>query len=357
VATETALGFMRQLERVETMPSVVLIFGPQLFLREYVSDALRRKLVGKECELSRFHIGAGDDFGAALQEIDAPGLFASRKFVFCRVLRSRRERPEEIEDGAADEPSGRGADDAAVADLIERGDISGFLVLLFERDNAPARIRRAAEQSGISVVCTRPYENQISQYVQLFARRLGVKLNSSITERLVEKYGTNLAAIYNTLSKAALYQASESAGFLAKEEGGSGNAPDVFDLAERLTRGQAVSAIGILDRALAIGRDPFEILAVEILPALRRMLTASSMMAKGSSIPEICRNLGLSPTSSLAARALDGARRFGERSLDAAYRAASRLDADFKMGLIKEREQALAEVILELFHPAENRAG
>jgi hypothetical protein len=50
-------------------------------------------------------------------------------------------------------------------------------------------------------------------------------------------------------------------------------------------------------------------------------------------------------------RAIEGARRFGIVRLSEAYRRVARLDADFKNGELKEREEALAGMLLELMAP------
>jgi hypothetical protein len=50
----------------------------------------------------------------------------------------------------------------------------------------------------------------------------------------------------------------------------------------------------------------------------------------------------------LIVRAIDGGRRFGAQRLMRAHRRACELDANFKNGLIKEREQAISSLLLEL---------
>jgi hypothetical protein len=107
----------------------------------------------------------------------------------------------------------------------------------------------------------------------------------------------------------------------------------------RLRTQRASSAVALLDRAIHSGRDVFELLAVEVIPVLRRMLVAASVLERGGSAGEIALALGLAPTSSLAMRAVDGARRFGSARLWHPHRRACELDAAFKMGLVKEREQ------------------
>jgi hypothetical protein len=80
-------------------------------------------------------------------------------------------------------------------------------------------------------------------------------------------------------------------------------------------------------------------------------MLAASMAAHKQSAPQIAAALGMSPSSPLAMRAIEGARRFGMVRLTEAYRRVVQLDADFKNGRIKEREEALAGMLLELMSP------
>ena len=107
-------------------------------------------------------------------------------------------------------------------------------------------------------------------------------------------------------------------------------------------------ALAQLTRALAGGRDPFELLAVEIIPVMRRMMLAASMLAARKSTYDIAGALGFGPGSPLATRAIEGARRFGLARLQRAYRRASELDVDFKNGEIKDRAEALSALVLDL---------
>jgi hypothetical protein len=104
----------------------------------------------------------------------------------------------------------------------------------------------------------------------------------------------------------------------------------------------------LLDRAIQTGRDPIEILGVEIIPLVRRMLVAASIMAKGKGSGEVSRALGLQPSSGLLTRAVDGARRMGFERLARAHRRLCELDAQFKNGMVRARDQALAAMIIEL---------
>ena len=344
---ETALAYLRGAAS-RKLPPVVIIFGPHAFLREYVLDSVVRAATRDGCQYRGFQIGAGDDYGALLNELRAPDLFAPKLAIACRILRSKRERADDAE--PADSRSvGSGGGEAALIAAIENARGPGHMILLYEKDNAPAKVRRAAEKSALLVDCRRPFDNQIEQYVQMFAHALGLKLTSAALDMLIARHGGDLAAVANALSKVTIFA---EPGVAVKpsdlDEQGARRMPEAFELAASLARGRTSSALAQLGRAIALGRDVFEILGVEIIPTMRRMMIAASMLAARKSPADVAAAMGVSPTSGLAIRAIEGARRLGLPRLERAYWRACKLDADFKNGQLKEREEALAGLLLEL---------
>lgn len=350
MAVETALSFLRILEQGKPLPRVVAIAGPQAFIREYVLDAARSRLARDGRELRALQVGAsgGNGLDAALAEIQAPDLFAPKRAVVCRIPRARRGQDDE---GAADAepPAGAKTGEAALAEAIDRNTLVAELILAYERDSVPAKIRRSVERAGIVVNCMRPFDNQLGQYAAAFAHKLELKLGADAAEALVARYAADLAAMANALAKAALHfdkgHRIQAADLM---EAGAMRTPELFELAESLARGQIAPALALFDRAIALGRDVFEILAVEIIPAVRRMTLAAALLESGRSPGEIASAMGFSPTSGLMARAVEGARRFGPKRLRRAHATLCELDAEFKMGLRRERQAAVSQMLVEL---------
>jgi DNA polymerase III delta subunit len=354
MAVETALSILRAGDRATLAPAIV-ISGPHAFLREYVFDTVRRRMFQQGMKYRGFQVGGAEGFDAVLAELREADLFAPVRVVGCRVLRSHRGGDQ---DGGDDGPSsgtsrsGAGGGEAALAEALETMRGPGALIVVYERDTAPAKIRRAAEQGGLAINCPRPYDNQLAQFAEAFARVQDLRLGRGVADLLISRHAGDLSAIANTLAKAAIHR--EPGATLSPSDLGDPAAakiPDLFELAEALSNGRAAAALATLGRALAAGRDPFELLAVEIAPVMRRMMLAASMAAHKQSAPQIAAALGMSPSSPLAMRAIEGARRFGMPRLTEAYRRVAQLDADFKNGKIKEREEALAGMLLELMAP------
>jgi DNA polymerase III delta subunit len=265
-------------------------------------------------------------------------------------MRSYRERGGGDAEEEGDPRGGRSnGGEAALIAAAERIAPSVRFALLYEKDNAPAKMRRVAEKSGATINCMRPFDNQIGQYTELFARNLGLKLSPTATDLLIGRHGGDLAAIANALAKAAI-NCGDGGRVDAADlgEAGAAHVPELFELAESVARGDTGETLALFDRAVQTGRDPIELLAVEVIPLVRRMLAAASVMARRKGARDVASALGLPPSSNLLARAVDGARRFGLARLQRAHRRASELDANFKLGLLKEREQAIAAMLIDL---------
>jgi DNA polymerase III delta subunit len=348
---ENALGFLRNLEGSRPLAGTIVVFGPHGFLREFVVSTTASRLAAKGYKYRSIQIGAGGDLAVALDEIGEPDLFAAKRLVVCRVLKSHRGGDDMAEDGddSVASRAAPGGGEAALAEVIEGGVAPNHLLLVYERDNLPARIRKAAEKSSALVNCLRPFDNQIPDYALAFARARGRRLAAGSADFLAARHAGDLAAIANALDKAALLaEDGKTIEESALGEPGTRKIPDLFEIADSVARGLASRVLGQLDRALAFGRDPIELLAVEIIPTLRRMMIAATMLSHRSGAAEIASAIGASPTSGLVTRAIDGARRFGLQRLKKSYTRAIELDESFKNGTIKEREPALGALLLDL---------
>jgi len=349
---ENPLTFARALNQGRGVAPLTVIYGPLVFLREFVLDLLRRKLAGLGFKYRALQIGAGDSYSGLLSAIQGGDLFAPTRLVVGRILRSFRDRGGN-EDSDIELKSGSSDDgEALLIRAFKRIDTSIRVALVYERDKIPVRMRRVAEDSGAVVNCLRPFDNQLAQYAELFAQVLGLKLTRRAADLLVARHAGDLAAIANALTTAAIRRREDGTIDAADlGEPGATRIPDLFEIAESLTQRSAGATLALFQRALQSGRDPIDVLALEVIPQVRRMLLAASLLARKKDRGEIAAAMGLPPTSLLATAAIDGAQRFGLKRLEHAHQRAAELDASFKMGLIKERDQAVAALILDLAAP------
>ena len=350
--SENALAFLSQLDSGKAlMPPAILIAGPQAFLKEYVLDACRSHLRGPGRESQSFQIGAGGDFGAVLEAIAAPGLFAPAAIVACRILRTRGTAEDDGDGGgeSGERRSARSPDDSRLSRAIELARNPSHLILLYDRDAAPAKVQRQVEKSGLAIICNKPFESQLTQCAALFARRLGLKINYATVDTLADRFGANLAAMHNALVLAAIAAANHKPDDFLRSGPGAGDlGTELFQISESLSGDQPIVPFSMIDRAAAIGRDPTELLAVEIIPALRRLMIAATLTMQGQGPAEIAMEVSMSPRSPRVTALCNAARRYGLHRLTDTYRDAIELDANFKNGTVKEREQALSVLLAGL---------
>src|SRR5271163_2143791 len=204
MAVETALSILRAGDRATLAPAIV-ISGAHAFLREYVFDTVRRRMLRQGMKYRGFQVGGAEGFDAVLAELREADLFAPVRVVGCRVLRSHRGGAEQDDndEGAASGGS-RSGGEGALAAALETMRGPGALIAIYERDAAPAKIRRAVEQGGLAINCPRPYDNHLTQFTEAFARGQDLRLGPGVAELLVSRHAGDLAAIANTLAKAAI---------------------------------------------------------------------------------------------------------------------------------------------------------
>jgi len=349
MAAENALAFLRQFETGKPMlPATIVITGTQPFLKEYVLECCCAVARGEAAELRRFHIGNAADLAPLLEAVAAPGLFSSATTAVARILRTRRIRAEGDDESEEQDAGGRG-DDGLLNEAIESVRLPSRLILLYERDSAPAKVIRAVEANGLTIACNRPYDSQLIQYAGVFAHRLGVTLSPAALDLIVLKYGGNLLEMHNALALAALVKTIQPPDQFVRSLGGDSRlGGEVFALSESLAGDRPELAFALLDGAYGLGRDPNELLAVEVIPALRRMVTAANLLEQRRAPIEVAVALKLPPRSPMVAVAMDAAKRFGKTHLNAVYRAAVELDRGMKDGTIRDREAALSGLLLAL---------
>jgi len=115
MAVDNALSFLRG--GTQTLAPIYLIAGSQPFLRENVLEALRVRFAANGFQYRAFQVGGAEGYGATISEIDSADLFAPKRFVACRVLKTHRERAAADDSDNADGGDGRGgggADESAL---------------------------------------------------------------------------------------------------------------------------------------------------------------------------------------------------------------------------------------------------
>ncbi len=365
MAWQTALSFLAAGGDSGPAP-VALVHGAEAFLREFVAERIRQSLAARGYQCLFFHTAEVAGLSGLIRELNEPPLFAGRRLLVARVGRARAER----EARPARERGGPGAGgraaarqeglDEMLAGVAARVAEPTRLLLLLERETAPARLRAAVEEAGGLVVeCMRPFEEQAAALAGALAQAQGLALAPRAALELAEACAGSPAAIGAALGrlKARLEPRSSVTPADLRQEFLADVAPAPFALADSIARGRAGAGLRQLGRALSAGRDPNEVLAVEIVPVLRRILVAAAVLERNGSRSEVAQALGVPAQSRLAGSALEGARNYGFAALAKAHRKVCELDRGFKSGQVKEQAQALWELLYSLFRDRRSSRG
>src|SRR6185437_9110324 len=118
MAIENALAFLRGGAR--TSVPVYLIAGAQPFLREYVLDSLRVRMSSAGFQYRPFQVGGADGYGGTISELEGADLFAPKRLIACRILKTHRASAADADDadGVEGRPGGA-ADESALGAALE----------------------------------------------------------------------------------------------------------------------------------------------------------------------------------------------------------------------------------------------
>ena len=347
---ENALGFLRIVDIAKALPAAILIAGPHPFLREYIVDAIARRLTREGLQYRTFQIANASDFASVVEELRAPDLFAPKRMLVCRVMRSFRDRGGDESTPADDssEKETRGGDVGLIGAVTDVRP-PNHLVIVYDKDAAPAKIRRAAESVGILVNCLRPFDNQLPQYAARFRARLRLE---AFAKRRRAAYRASWRRSCGDCQRAQ--QARDSSGEGRIDRGGRSDGAGALEAARAIrNRREPVGGENFGDAGATHARACRRTRSVR---AARRRVHSGDAAHDAGGLDARCPQehfdiagaLGFGPSSPLATRAIDGAKRFGLARLQRAYRRASQLDVDFKNGEIKDRAEALSALVLDL---------
>ena len=188
-----------------------------------------------------FQVGGTDGFDAVLAELREADLLCwrgSSDAACCARIAAANQDDGDDSAASGTARSRAGAGEAALAEALETMRGPEALIVVYERDTAPAKIRRAAEQAGLAINCPRPYDNQLTQFAEAFARVQDLRLGRGVADLLISRHAGDLSAIANTLAKAAIHrEPGATLGAADLGDPAAAKIPDLFELAEALSNG------------------------------------------------------------------------------------------------------------------------
>lgn len=255
------------------IPSVVVLFGRDAFLRQLVTDQIRRAVLGEDQDVP-FGRLAGNTvtWVDVADEVSTVSLFGS----------SGR-RLAVVED--ADPFVSRYRDE--LENFLEKKRPGGVLVLQVEKWAANTRLYKKCDAIGLQVQCAPPERKagkKTALDVDALAKWFGarakaehhVKLSSGAAHLLVDLLGTELGLIDQEIARLSLFiEPSETIDEeLVREQVHGGQLQEIWHLVDAAVEGKTADALAQLDRLFQAGEKPQKLYG-QIAWSLRRYAAAT----------------------------------------------------------------------------------
>ncbi|QBE50091.1 DNA polymerase III subunit delta [Leucobacter triazinivorans] len=268
-----------QLDWSEARPApVVLVSGPEGFLADRASQAIRAALLEAHSDLEVHDVDAAGYTAGELFTIASPSLFAEPRLI-------RVEGVEKCSDAFLEDAKRYVAEPADDTTLVLRHGGG-------QRGKALLDLVRGGAGGGVEVLCAEVKKDQERlAFAQAEFRRLGAQITPGALRMIVAAYSGGIGE----LAGACAQLVSDAGSRLTEEEVNRATEGRVetnaFKVADAATAGRAADALVLLRQAFSTGTDPIPMLA-----ALNMKVRAMARVygARGSS-GQLAKELGMAP--------------------------------------------------------------
>lgn len=268
-----------QLDWSEARPApVVLVSGPEGFLADRASQAIRAALLEAHSDLEVHDVDAAGYTAGELFTIASPSLFAEPRLI-------RVEGVEKCSDAFLEDAKRYVSEPADDTTLVLRHGGG-------QRGKALLDLVRGGAGGGVEVLCAEVKKDQERlAFAQAEFRRLGAQITPGALRMIVAAYSGGIGE----LAGACAQLVSDAGSRLTEEEVNRATEGRVetnaFKVADAATAGRAADALVLLRQAFSTGTDPIPMLA-----ALNMKVRAMARVygARGSS-GQLAKELGMAP--------------------------------------------------------------
>ncbi|MBI1865119.1 MAG: DNA polymerase III subunit delta [Nitrospirae bacterium] len=263
------------------IPGVLLLHGPEAYLRDRVLARLKSAVLGNalvEFNLETFY-GREAQGEEILQSWRTLPFGAPRRLVIVRDVEKINAAGQEL-----------------LAEAMDAPEESACLVLVAEKADFRKKLFVAARSRGAEVSFMKPFEREMPGYARRMAQERGLVLSEGAVARIVEEAGEDLLSLAGEIEKLSLVSASGRP--VSEEEAarwsGRRRAASVFKVIGDAASGRLPEALAGADRLAEEGEEPIKVLS--LLARQMRLYALSDDLVRGN-VPrqEIPRRLGMAP--------------------------------------------------------------
>ena len=139
-----------------------------------------------------------------------------------------------------------------------------------------------------------PYDNQVPQWIQRYAKRRGFEIEQEAIEILSQYVGAKPRELVSELEKLVSFAGLPITATAVEQVTGITRGASVFDLADAIGKGQGDRAQELLRQFLEQGEEPTRAVAM-IARHFQILLKARSLMGKSIAREEMASKLGVAP--------------------------------------------------------------
>ncbi|GIP39568.1 DNA polymerase III subunit delta [Paenibacillus sp. J31TS4] len=331
---------MREVEQGKARP-VYLCYGPEKYRRREFLDALTHKLIGeelKEMAVSRYDLQESS-LDEVLDDAETVPFLVERKLIVAENAL--------FFTGAKDTAKAAHRTDRLLEYLKAPVD-SSIIVFMVDADKLDERKKLVKVLKDKQAVLAFPTlsPEQIGDWVEHRASRLGFRFAPGAAERFLLYAGTQLQTLASELEKLSLYigEGGEVDGELIGRLVVPNTEQNVFLLVEELVRRRTDKAFAILNELLKQKEEPIKLLML-IARQYRIVMQVKELVQTGYSHQQIAGQIGVHPYA--VKLAAEQGRAYDAKRLYAILSRLAELDYQMKTGQV-DKVLGLELLLLEL---------
>jgi len=168
------------------------------------------------------------------------------------------------------------------------------LLVVGQKVDMRRKFYRELTREGRAVEFKPPYDNQVPQWIQRYAKRMGIQIEPEAVQLLSQFVGAKPRELVSELEKLVSFAGLPIKVSAVEQVTGITRGANVFDLADAIGKGQGSKAQELLHLFLGQGEDPARAVAM-IARHFQILIKAKALMSISTSRDEMASGLGVAP--------------------------------------------------------------
>ena len=256
-----------------------LLYGEEEYEREALAADLIEQLAPPQARDFNLDIIRADRFDLLdfIQIFESYPMMAEMRLV---VLR-------DVHDLTADQCRG-------LERILESGVETTRLIAVGHKIDMRRKIFRQFAKLGRAVEFRPPYDNQVPQWIQCYAKRAGIAIEPAAIQLLSQYVGAKPRELVSEIEKLVSFAGTPIKAEAVEQVAGITRGASVFDLADAVGKGQGELAHKLMMRFIDQGEEPTRAVAM-MTRHFQLLIKARDLLARSLSREQMAAQLGVAP--------------------------------------------------------------